>query len=416
MTDPPRQSDGRRQFALVLLSLAILLGIGLRVHGIGRQPPIRDETMSAFTALNYVEHGLFGPTMPFHPNLRNLVLYASTEAFSTGVAGMRGPSLIMGMLSIPLLALLVLRLTRDRVAAGLAGLFLAIDPVHVTFSRQSIQEVYTTFLFLLGTYPFVLSFDDERRLERSWMIPVAGVAFGLSVASKHHGIFPLLVCLAVGLYLTLRRSDRSAAVFCGLSLTLLPLTVYLLTYYPWFLRGYDLAEWVGSQQALLGEMVEHVGYATSSTIDDRPWQWFIKPLMGYGNFAFIEGRPFVTVAMGNPLVWMLVLPSTIWLILRDRANTGVALLLTLFWVAYLPLVLSPRPIWLLSSLAVTPFAFGLVGRFLSRVLVDGGRRRWLVLLLAGAVVVSLLLYPMAAGRAWEIGYLRPLVAPFNPHR
>jgi hypothetical protein len=102
--------------------------------------------------------------------------------------------------------------------------------------------------------------------------------------------------------------------------------------------------------------------------------------------------------------------------LRDRTTPGVLLLQALFWVSYVPLVLSSRPIWLLSSLAVTPFAFALAGRCLSIVLAGRRNRAWLALFLAAAIAVSVLLFPASAGRAWEFGYLRPVVERLNPHR
>ena len=36
-------------------------------------------------------------------------------------------------------------------------------------------------------------------------------------------------------------------------------------------------------------------------------------------------------------------------------------------------------------------------------------------ILIGSVVVSALLYPMSVGRAWDYGYLRPIVMRFSPH-
>ena len=400
-----------RTLALALLTIT-LAGTVLRLHGITEQPPIRDETLSAFTAENYVEHGLFGPTMPFHPNLRNLVLYASTWALGTGVAGVRGPSLVMGILSLPLLALVVLRLTGDRVAAGLAALFLAIDPVHITFSRQAIQEVHTTFFSLLGVLLTFRAFDDRWRLERIAWLPAAGIAFGLATASKHHGIFPLLVCLGLAVWASIRQRDWSRSSLALCSLVLLPLTVYLLTFIPWFQRGYGLEDWLPMQTALFEEMVTHAGYIDSSVIDDRPWQWFLRPLMGYGNFSHVDGRSWVTIAMGNPLTWMLVLPATIYLFRRQRTSQGVLVLQALFWASYLPLAISSRPIWLLSSVAVLPFAFGLVARSMSLWV---AQRRWLAAFVSAAILASLLLYPLSTARGLEYSYLRPLVARFNPH-
>ena len=404
----------KRQLTVIALVFVTLLAALLRLYEIAEQPPISDETMSAFTAENYVEHGLFGPIMPFHPNLRNIILFVSMKAFGTGVLGLRGPSLLMGILSVPLLGLLVAKLTRDRTAATLAAFFLAVDPVHITFSRQAIQEVHTTFFILLGTVFFVAAFDERRRLHTVTWLPLAGIAFGLSLASKWHGVFPLAVCLGLVVASVVAEWKWSRAILAVSSLTLVPVTVYLLTYIPWFRRGHGLAEWLPMQLALYDEMVLHAGYLTSSQLDSRPWHWFIKPLMGYGNFTQIGDHPYVTLAVSNPLVWLLVLPASIYLLRSDRDNAGVNVLQLLFWGSYLPLALASRPIWLLSSVAVMPFAFGLVGRLLG-LAVPRSQRGWLLLYLGLVVVVSLLLYPMAIGRGWDFAYLRPFVARFNPH-
>jgi len=408
-----RRESADRLFLLGLLVLTAL-GAGLRLYGVAQQPPLLDETNSAFTAENYLQHGLFGPTMPFHPNLRNLVLYASTRLAGTGAVGLRGPSLLMGTLTIPLLGLVLARLIRDHRAAMLAMFFLAVDPVHVTFSRQAIQEVHTTFLLLVGVWFFLLAYDPDWRLMRPGWLPAAGIAFGLSAASKAHGLFPLVVCLGLALWLAGRSRRTAEMTLVVSSLTALPFAVYLLTYWPWFRRGYRLSEWFPMQWAQFGEMIEHAGYTTSSMLDTRPWQWFLRPLMGYGNFTQVEGVPVITIAMGNPLVWLLVLPASVYLFRRQKHRFAVVVLQLLFWASYLPLALSGRPVWLLSAVAVLPFAFGLVGLWLSRILPHRATH-WLAAYLSAVLLVSLLLYPMAIGRAWDYGYLRPLAARFNPH-
>jgi hypothetical protein len=89
------------------------------------------------------------------------------------------------------------------------------------------------------------------------------------------------------------------------------------------------------------------------------------------------------------------------------------MLQALFWVSYLPLALSPRPLWLLSSVAVTPFAYGLVGESVSRLT----RRRFAYLgaYAVAVLAVSLYLYPLAVAKGWQYEYLRWLVEMFNPH-
>jgi dolichyl-phosphate-mannose--protein O-mannosyl transferase len=359
-----------------------------------------------------MERGHFGPTMPNHPNLRNILVHASMKVFGTGAFGLRGFSLLLGVLGIPVLGLMAYRITSNVTASCLAAFFLAVDPVHITFSRQAIQEVHTAFFFMLGTVLAVTGVKSEKGGELV-LLPLAGVSFGLGLASKAHALFPLLVCLAFAA-LNCRRSGTPwrDLVFAALSLGLLPLSVYMLTYAPWFGRGYGLSDWVFMQRELLGIMTAHAGNPMDSMLDTRPWQWFMSPLVGYGNFTHSGGRPFVTIAVGNPLVWMLVLPSSAWMLYRR--TPGGWLLLALFFTAYLPLAFTTRPIWVLSSIAVTPFAFAIVGRAVS----DVAKRMGMNALYAYVVLtlaISMALFPLSVGKALDYGYLGAIVQRHNPH-
>lgn len=402
-----------RKFYFLLLVITVL-GVFFRFYGISKQPPVADEVQVAFSAENYMEYGQFGPTMAYHPNLRNILVYTSMKAIGTGAFGLRGFSLLFGVLSIPVLGLLVYRLSGNRVAASLSGFFLAVDPVHITFSRQAIQEVHTAFFFLLGTLLVIMSIKRSATggALQDIRLPLSGVLFGLGLASKAHALFPMLVCLAFVLYRGMRDKSWRDTVFAVLSLSIVPLMVYMLTYAPWFGRGYNLSDWIFMQKALFEITVTHTGNPMDSMIDTKAWQWFIRPLMGYGNFTHFESRPFVTISMGNPLVWLFVLPSAAYLFYKSIE--GRWMLLALFFAAYLPLALSPRPIWLLSSIAVTPFAYGIVGLAVSYAARKLGRK-FLFAYIALTLITSTVLYPMSIGKAWQYGYLRPFVERFNPH-
>ncbi len=401
-----------RRFYYALLAVTVL-GIFLRFYGIGEQPPITDEVQVAFSAENYMERGHFGPTMAYHPNLRNILVYGCMKALGTGVWGLRGFSLLFGVLSIPLLGLLVFRITSNTTASALAAFFLAVDPVHITFSRQAIQEVHTAFFFLLGVLLAVAAMKGDKR-GRVFMLPLSGLFFGLGLASKAHAAFPLLVCLLYVFYRGEEDHDPwHEKVFAVLSLSVVPLTVYMLTYVPWFGRGYNLLDWVFMQKALFVKIATHTGNPMDSMVDTSAWLWFIKPFMGYGNFTHFEGKPFVTIAMGNPLVWLMVLPSAAYVYYRKQTE-GRGMLLTLFLVSYLPLAFTLRPIWVLSSIAVTPFAYGIVGLAVSEISRKAGVKALFVYATL-VLVVSIMFYPMAVGEAWDYNYLRPLVERLNPH-
>lgn len=415
-------SDNRKFY--ILLVAITLLGALLRAQGIAEQPAFPDEVMSAWTAENYVEQGQFTPTMPYHPKLRNLLYYWSRHNFGEGSWSIRGWSVVFGTLSIALLGLLARLLSRSSTVGLIAAFLLCIDPVHITFSRQFIQEVHTAFFFLAGTVLVLVStrgaLEGEQgfyRAER--LMPLAGVAFGLGLACKAHALMPMLVCIALVAYLWARgRTSAPEVIVAAVSLTVLPVAVFMWTYAPWFARGYDLMDWVFMQRVLAVTSVLHQGNALDIMVDDRAWLWFIKPFTEYSNFTHRDGKAFVTVAVDNPLIWMLVLPSCAWLIyeFRKTRDVMVALAVGLFLVAYLPLALSSRPLWILSSIAVTPFAYVMVawmGASIAQRLNSG--RQVLSGYLAIAFVASMLLYPLCTAGALEHGYLKPFTERLDPH-
>jgi apolipoprotein N-acyltransferase len=114
------------------------------------------------------------------------------------------------------------------------------------------------------------------------------------------------------------------------------------------------------------------------------------------------------VGVGNPLVWLAVIPVIGYTLLSQEQRRRDALLLAFFFAAYLPLAFSTRQIWALSSVVVIPLAAGLVGSVLAGLSRRYGTR---VAWVYGTMVVvsSLLLYPLAIGRALDFGYLKPVV-------
>jgi dolichyl-phosphate-mannose--protein O-mannosyl transferase len=408
-----------RRLAWVLAG-ATALAAALRWHGIGDQPPLSDEVYVALTAMGYVEGGQTLPTMPHHPNLRNLLVFASLEAFGAGSLGLRFFSLLLGTLSVPLLGLAVRAMTGRALAAGLAAFFLAVDPLHLAFSRQAIQETHVVFFALLGS---VIALTLLRRLERrgragaveAVLVLLCGAVFGIAIASKYQAVFPLLVFMGLALAKAIRLRDVGLAALVAVSFVVVPITVLALTDGPWFARGYGLGDWVFMRGAVLERMSSrYVPAATELNPDRRAWEWFVNPALGYASFSASLGRPFVVVGTGNPLVWLLVLPSALVAAARPALRRRTALLQALFWVTYLPFVVSGRPIFLLTALAVVPFALGLVGAALDE-LVPPARRPLLYGYAGVVLAASLLLRPLATGNSLDHGYTSALVRRFDPH-
>jgi dolichyl-phosphate-mannose--protein O-mannosyl transferase len=402
------------------MAAATIVGAALRWYGAAEQPPLRDEVHMAFTAEGYVAAGQTLPSMPHHPNLRNLLVSCSLRAFGAGGLGLRFWSLLLGTASIPLLGWIVHHLTSRPAAGAIAAFLLAADPLHVAFSRQTIQETHVVFLSLLGVALALRYLDGrDRGPERGGplLLLAAGAAFGLGLASKFQAALPLGVCFALVLRRTLRAREAGAVVLAVVSFTVVPLTVLALTDAPWFARGYGLDEWLFMRRAVLDRMsARYVPLPTETNLDRSAWEWFAKPFVGYASFSVSAGVPIVTVGVGSPLVWLLVLPSAILAAATPALREPTARLQALFWASYVPFLVAGRPIFFLTALAVAPWAFGLVAVALDHLAGASAQRRRALQAYAGAVLaVTVLLQPLSTGDALRHPHTAALARRFDPH-
>ena len=401
------------------LAALTALAAGLRLYRLADTPPSADGEVVA-SAFDFVARGHYGETMWQHPKLRDLLTAASIRGLGGGMWGLKLPSLLMGTISVILVALLARRLFRSDAIALLAALFLAIDPVHVDFSRQAIQEVHVPFFSLLGILAG-LAYAAHRRM---LLAVAAGILFGLGLAAKWHALFPLLVVLAGLGARTLRdegasrREKAEELAFLSAALLLLPATVYLATYLPWFMhRGYDLGDWIAAQRWMARENAVHQGFKEYlMEYDSYPVLWFVKPVV-WADFALTGSGPFVLLAISNPLVWLLTLPAAAALLrvaIREKDRNAI-FLSALFWCSYLPLVAAGRPIWVNSSPAVTPLAFVIVAWGVVSALRGAARPRLLLSgYLAGVLVVAAPLYLLAIGNGLHDPMLGRIVEQFRP--
>ena len=408
----------RPSFGALLAAIAVA-GLLVRGCGLVDQPPLGDDQSAGRSAANFVERGHPGPTMWHHPRLRDLLVWTSTRAAGTTKLGLVLPSLLLGALTIPLVGLLGRRLAGP--GAGLvAAALLALDALHVDYSRQAVQEVYTAFFGAAGVL-LALRYADARR--GGWLV-ASGVAFGLGAASKWSVAFPLAVTLAWIAASHLRErgepaSTRVARVaFAVAALGLVPFSVYLLTWTPWFFQGRDLLDWVDLHRLMAAEVRTHGGFAEADLeLPHDAWRWFVQPV-AFADFTMGSHGPLAVVAITNPLVWPAALPALLFVARRAwRARrTEDALIAALFLGTYLPFLLTSRPIWVHSALAVLPFAFIAIAAFLARLRDEGARAR--VALWAYAVVVVVVSVPLlalATGHGMEVGALRGLVELYRPY-
>ena len=395
---------------LTILAAITAAGAVLRLAWIWSQIPTPDDAEVVWTAWNYVLHGQNWPTMAHHPVLRNLMVFATTKLFGGSILGVKGLSILMGILLVAVTGLLVRRATRDERAGLFAAGIVALDGVQIVYSRLGVNDIHAAFFAVVGVWLTVEALRAKDTRSWRWLVPLAGLSFGLGTAEKFYALPLLAVAIALLGYSAWKRRSVSEGLLTGAALVPLPFLVYLLTYIPWFGRGYSLPEWGGYQAALVQAMANFSRPAVGFRANDHAIWWFVQPFYGHDEIAVTAAQQIqLSVAVGNPLVWLAVLPAVAYSLLTAQQRRHDALLLLFFAAAYLPLALTTRQIWTLSAVAVIPFAAGIVGSVtagLSRRF--GAPVAWVY----GALVVatSLALYPLAIGHALDFGYLQPIVA------
>lgn len=398
-----------------------LLGLILRGYGLSDQPPLDDEAAAASAAFNYLEHGLFGQVMWYHPPLRNFVIFLSGKLFGGYSAwGLRGGSIILGSLSIPLLGYLAHSLFKNRRISCLAAFFICVDPIHISASREAFQETTTMFFVVAG----VLAAFHAIKKDSLLLCYVSGIMFGLAVSSKWHGLFSLAASAAafVAAPWLIKDFQGDRRIHCRLvtalgAFAVVPAVIYTAVYMPWLDRGYSFFEFVKLQLWLVKHQYYYTGTPYSELhVSVRAYEWFLMPT-AWTDFVFYKGKPYLNIAMGNFLVWGLTLPALYfsvraWIKSRDF---GLGCIVALFSVQYLPLLMTTRSIWVFLP-PVIQFAFIItafaISGFVETNKISG---RTLFVYLCLVATLSAVMYPMSTFRALEYSYLKPLAELYSPH-
>ncbi len=372
-------SDKRLWIAL-LITLAVLT-VSLRLWRLDMVPGFHDSEMYLVpAALNYESTGQASPDNWYFPPLRHILMYCSISIFGNNPYGWRMRNALFGTLTVLLLYLVGKEVFQDRKIAFLAALLLSVDALHLRYSRVSHGEIVAAAFFLAAVYSVLRASRGS-----AMYLPAAGILLGLASAVKWY-FFPahlILFIFALSAAFHKSRSEFWPLMAVTLSFTLLPFSVYTLTFYQWFGRGYDYSDFISfhldayrvmqglTLEAMPGfypDMIRHSGNIIG---------WFTKPvLFGYHQWSD-GGKGIYDVIMNNfPLVF-LVFPSLAFLLYHSfvRRLRGGILTVVLFLSLYLQFIIAKRPIWIYSSIPLLPFAYLSVA-FLFQSIIGRIKNRW----------------------------------------
>lgn len=395
---------------LALLAVLFALAFGLRFYDVATPAEQwGDELVHVPAATHYWTRGHFDPNLWEHPPLRHLLLKGFLAVFGDGPYGWRMRNVLLGALASVLVALFAYGIDRSRTTAAVAGLLLATDPLHVALSRFTFEEIYGVTFFLGALVTF-----QRSRARAGWLL-ASGLLMGCALATKWYYV-PVWILLGA---LALREEGRwrrpADALLVATAYVAVPLTVYALSYGPWFGRGYSL-----------GELAELTVNAYHSLQQFQPWMfnpvypylrltspldWFVAPVM-FATETVTGPDTARFLLFGNNLaVWGLTLPALITcaVVAVRRRSPGLALPVLLFVATYTVPLVARRPTLIYSTIPLLPFAFTAIGMATTLVAERLVRRAgWAVAaLLVGS---NLYLYPLAAGRDVPVALYAPLLS------
>lgn len=217
------RGSSRHRWALLLV---ILCAFGLRAYQLDSQSLWYDKGVTAWLAQMQIRQLIEWTANDIQPPL-----YYSVTSLWGHLAGwseysLRFPSLLFGVLTIPLLWALVRTWSRQRLAAMLAAAIATLHPLLIYYSQEA--RMYAMLLALGVACGWLISLALNRPVtNRVWLIYVV---LGAAALYTHYFAFYLLAAFALA-YLIERRF--SPAVKPALRPFLVANAAILLLYLPW---------------------------------------------------------------------------------------------------------------------------------------------------------------------------------------
>jgi dolichyl-phosphate-mannose-protein mannosyltransferase len=324
---------------ILIAALLTLLAAGFRLPRLGFPPEeVFDEVYHAKTAQEYLEGK--PPTEWVHPPTAKLLIAVGIYFFGYTSWAWRLAPALAGVALAPVFYFLARRVLATERAAILATALLLCDGVYLVQSRTAMTNIFAV-LFQVTAALLVVRSVLRERLPVPGML-AAGVCLGLALSTRWTSLWAAgflgLVVLAVRRrrLLALREIALVLVAFAGI-----PALLYLLSYVPWMLQGHSPLDVADLQRSIwayhAGLRAQHPYFSSWYT-----WPWLHRPTWYY--YQQEAGAVRGIVAIGNPLLWWVAIPSSLWvlwsgLLRRDPRRLFAAFG---FLCLYLPWGISPR--------------------------------------------------------------------------
>ena len=215
----------------------------------------------------------------------------------------RLPSAVLGIMAVLFAGLAAQRIFGSAFAGAMAAALVLMDTLVFTSARLAILDIFAAGFTMAAVW--AATFPTKKGI--FWTATLLGLAF----ACKYSVLFvgPAVLILVLWTHrrhgvLTRRRFDLSFVLFA-----LMPLVVWLLTYWPWWVIwipehgvSWTAQHWFELQKAAFTWGTG--GYQTHPYASP-PAEWFlmVKPTWYYRIWGLPEGKEGWVYAVGNPILW-----------------------------------------------------------------------------------------------------------------
>ena len=325
----------------------------------------------------------------------------------------RLPGVVFGAILAFFLVLLARRLFASPLVAAFTGALVVFDGSMFAQPRIGMNDVYAG-AFLVAAWYFVVAAHRPRR-SASFDLLLAGVLFGLALASKWVAAYAIVALALLSIVVTVRAFDRDRlgeggpldlfkwrglnALFLFACFAAVPIAIYLLAYRSWF--GGPIAPFGWDLVELTKQMYwYHSGLTSPHPAGSPWWSWpfVLKPVYWY-YAASEDGGSAVIYDAGNVVIFWAAFAATIWCAIAAVRMRSVSLGFIVFallaqLVSWIPIT---RVLFFYHFFTALPYYLIALAAALSA-LWERGRRRLVASYLVVAALAFLFFYPFVSGQ------------------
>ena len=325
----------------------------------------------------------------------------------------RIPGVLLAALLAFFLVLLARRLFASAVLPALVGLAVLLDGSMFAQARIGMNDIYVAALIVAGWY-FVVAAHRPRR-SAILDILIAGVLFGLALASKWAGAYALAGLLVAAIVVTARAYERGRpgtggpldllarrglnALVLFVSFAVIPVAIYLASYVPWF--GGPTIPYGWSLVELTQQMYWYHSSLTAPHPAGSPWwSWplVLKPVYWYFGASSGGDNAYIYDA-GNVVLFWAGIVAFCWCAVAAIRARSVPLAFVVFaglvqYVAWIPI---GRVLFFYHFFTVLPFYLLALAAGLA-FLWETGRVRLVIGYLAAAAAAFGYFYPFISAQ------------------